>query len=180
MGEVKPVAQRNQSQGDDVMQDELLEIFPGLFQEQDEHNGLLGPVAGLEEVVGLVDAFKCSMREAFEHGSGIEVPKRALRHDIQPKGTKAGKVDCGIDLLHESHLLCLGRDAAPYGPRPNDSLHDELASEAEDNNVEADKSDIELALVVHVGSPGIVRTERIGEEDGMMKGIVRSGVDIVC
>jgi hypothetical protein len=168
VGEVESVAQGNKGQSDDVVQDELLEIFPGLFQEQHQHDGLLGPVARLKEIVCLVYPLKFSMRKTFKHSGGVEVPERALGHDIQPKGTKDGKVDCSVDLLHESHLLALGCNATPDSPRPDDPLHDEFACKGENNDIEADEGDVELAFAVHVGASGIAGAQRVREEDSMV------------
>jgi hypothetical protein len=129
VGKVEAVAQRNQSQSDNVVSDQLLKVFPGLLQLQQEHNGLLRPVTRLQQVIRLEETFVLAMRESLEHGGRVEVPNIRPAHDIQPKWTKDTKVKRSVDLLHEPGGLTLSPDSAPHGQRTDDLLHDKLARE---------------------------------------------------
>lgn len=148
VGEVEAVAQPDQGERDNVMQNQLLEIFTRLFEHQEQDNGLLCPVTGLQQIVCLEDALVAAVREALEHGRRVEVPDRAAAHDIQSKGAEDAKVDCRVELLHESCLLGLALDAETDGQRTDHTLHEELACEAQDNGIEGDECKVSLALAI--------------------------------
>ena len=76
------------------------------------------------------------MREAFKHSGCVEVPNRGPRHYIQTVGTKDGEVYGRVDLFHESGLLGARADAAINRRRADHPLHEELAGEREDDDVE--------------------------------------------
>src|ERR1700753_1374076 len=105
MSKVKPVAQPNQRQCDDVMSHQFFEIFSRLFQHQEQHNHLLSPVTRLYEIVCFEYAFMYLMRESFIHSFGVEVPDRSSAHDIQPKRPEYDKIHGCICLFHETSLL---------------------------------------------------------------------------
>lgn len=82
------------------------------------------------------------MRVRFEHGRRVEIPDRSSRHHVQAKRPEYRKVDCCVDLLHEAVLLGAGADAEVDGERANNSLHEELAGEGEDDNIECHKGEV--------------------------------------
>lgn len=112
VGEVEAVAETDESQTDNVVTDELLEVLAGLLHAKDEDDGLLSPVCGLEEVVKLDGGRVCAMREAFVHASSVKVPDRSRAHDPEAKGAENAKVDGGVNLLHESSLLAAAQASA--------------------------------------------------------------------
>lgn len=73
-GEVEAVGEPDEGQCDDVVEHEFFEVFSWFLEEEDQHDRLLHPVAGLHEVVRLEDGFVFGVWEAFEHGSRVEVP----------------------------------------------------------------------------------------------------------
>ncbi|KAB8360713.1 hypothetical protein FH972_024449 [Carpinus fangiana] len=148
---VEAVAQPDQRNGDNVMADQLFEVFARRFLLQEQYNGLLAPVAGLQEIIGLEQGFVGAVREAQEHGVGVEIPHWATIHDVKTVRTQDAKVDCRVELLHEARLLCARLDAEVDGERLDETLHEELAREGEDD----------------------------GDEDGGVEGILSSGVDVV-
>lgn len=129
VGEVESVAQPYQSQRDDVMGDQLLEVSPRLLEHQAEHNGLLTPVASLQQVVGLEERVVGAVREGLVHADGVEVPDRRAVHDPQAVGTEYGKVQGGVRLFHEAVLLRACPQSEPVGEWAEDELHDEFAGE---------------------------------------------------
>lgn len=68
-----------------MMSHKLLEILSGPLKLQHQNNCLLAPIGGLEKVVELELGHMAFMREAFIHGSGVEVPDRTVLHHIEPK-----------------------------------------------------------------------------------------------
>lgn len=156
VSKMEPITQPNQCESDDVVKDQLLEIFPGLFEHENKNDTLLGPIACLKKVVGLEECIVFFMWKAFEHSGSIEIPERTPRHDIQTKGAKNSEVHGGVDLFHESGLFRSILDTALNGYRPNESLHEELAGEAEDDGVEGHECDVLLAFAVHDWSSRIV------------------------
>lgn len=108
---MEAVTQPDQGHCDNVMQDQLFEILSGLLQHEQQDNGLLCPVAGLQQIVGLEDSFVATVRETLKHGICVEVPDWRTVHDVQAKGTENGKVDGSVELLHESGLLCFSGNA---------------------------------------------------------------------
>ena len=162
IGEVEAVAQRNQSQRDNVVADKLLKILAGFLQLQQEHNSLLCPVTRLQQVVRLEHAFMLAVGEPLKHGGRVKVPDIRSAHDIQPKRAEDTKVDRSVDLLHEAGGLALAPDSAPDSQRADHLLHDKLAREREDNGVKGDESDVFFALAVHDRPAGCLRGLRVG------------------
>lgn len=162
---------------------ELLEIFPGLLQLQAQHNGLLRPIACLQQVICLEYPFVASVWKAFEHSTCVEIPDRRPRHDVQPQRSKDAEVNCCVRLFHEAVLLCARADATPECERAEKPLHDELACEGQNDHIEGhefevidtfavESSRIRLRVGV-VGYKGVIRGKRVGEEDGAVEGIAR-------
>lgn len=148
VGEVEAVAQPDQGQGDNVVQDQLLEILAWLLQHQQQDQGLLSPVTGLQQVVGLEQTLVGVVREILEHASRVEVPDGGSRHDIQAEWTVDAKVHGRVELLHEARLLGAALDSPSDGQWTDESLHEELAGEAEDDSVEGHKGEIGLSLSI--------------------------------
>lgn len=92
VSEVKSVAQPYQANGDEVMRNKLVVILSRLLEHQKKDNELLRPVTSLEQVVRFDDAFVGSVREAFVHANGVEVPYRCARHDPQSERAVQTKV----------------------------------------------------------------------------------------
>ena len=102
LGKVKAIAQANESKSNNVVKDQLLEVFSRLFQLQHEYYGLLCPVRRLQQVVGLEDALVRAMGESFEHGRRVEIPERPLFHHIQTEWPEDAEVHGRVGLLHEA------------------------------------------------------------------------------
>lgn len=176
VGKVEAIAQEDQSQRNYVVHHKFFKVLPWLLQLQHQDDGLLGPVAGLQQVVRLEDGHMLPMRKAFEHGSGVKIPDIRLLHDIQPIRTKDTKVNRCVDLLHEPRHLGLALDSAVFPPRPNDAPHEKLACEREHDGVESHERKILGTLAVHHRSPGGLRFLSVGEEDGVVQRVRLGGV----
>lgn len=170
VGEVKAVAEADESQADNVMAHELLEILAGLFQAKDEHDGLLRPVGGLEEVVELDGGLVRAMGEILVHAARVEVPHRRLGHDVHARWAQKEEVDCRVGLLHKPSLLA-AFEASLLGPGPQHLLHDELAREGEDDGVEGHKGHVPGSLAILDGLIGILDGETVREEDEFVEGV---------
>ena len=184
---MEPVRQPNQRHGNDMMRNQLLEVFPRLLQHQEQHNSLLRPITRLQQIVRLDNRLVCPMRKAFIHANRIKVPHGRAAHDPDTKRTIQSKVQRGVSLLHEARLLV----AVPYTEfnrnGPDEALHAELACKAQHDDVEADKSKVAAALAVmlraigvgaHVfGDEGVVACERVGEEEAGGQRVRFVGVD---
>jgi hypothetical protein len=170
IGEMEAVAQPDQSQSNDMMQDQLFEILSRLLQHEQQHNSLLSPITRLQKIVSLEDSLVGAVREPLKHGIRVEVPDWRAAHDVQAKRTEDGKVHGRVELLHESGLFCFPQDAETNGQRADHALHEELAGEAQDNGVEGYKGEIGLALAVlnWLAGRGV---ERVGEEDAVVEGV---------
>lgn len=177
VGKVETVAQSNQSQGNDVVCDQLSKVLARFLQLQKQHNRLLGPVTRLEEIVCLEQSLVLAMRESLEHGSRVKVPEGRALHHVQAEWTKDTKVDRGVHLLHEPSRLALTPDPGPDRERADHLLHDKLARERQDDGVEGHERDILLSLAVHYGPAGGFRRQGVGEEDGAMHRVGRGRVD---
>jgi hypothetical protein len=178
VGEMETVAQPDQSQSNDMMQDQLFEILSRLLQHEQQHNSLLSPITRLQEIVSLEDGLVGAVRETLKHGIRVEVPDGRATHDVQPKGTENGKVHGRVELLHEPGLLCFPQNAQTNGQRADHALHEELAGEAQDDGVKGDKGEISLSLAIlnWLAGRGV---ERVGEEDAVVEGVRGRGVDSV-
>jgi len=146
--EVKPVAQSDQRERDEVMGNKLIIVLPGLLQTQNQDNSLLRPVRGLQKVIRLEHSIMRLVRKALVHGRGVEVPDWRPRHDVQTKRPEQDEVKSGIKLLHETGLLGTGLDAVRNSNGLDYPLHDELARKGENDYIEADKGDIQTTLAI--------------------------------
>lgn len=179
VGEVEAVAEADEGQGDEVVADELLVVLARPLHAEDEHNGLLGPVGGLEEIVELEDGLVGLVREALVEARGVEVPDGRPAHDIHAPGAGAGKVGGRVHLLHEAGLFPLGLEAGEARQGPQQLLHDELAGEGQHDDVEGDEGDVPEALAimrrgVRVGAGG--DGQLVTEEDEVVDGVGLGGV----
>lgn len=179
IGEVKPVAQSDQCQSDDVMPNKLLEVLSGLLQLQQQDNRLLGPIACLEQVKCLEERLMLSMRETFKHGSRVEVPDVGPAHDIEAKRTKNAKVDRRVHLLHEPCRLAFTTNTAPNRERPDQALHQEFTRERQNNRVKRDKRNILGAFSVHSRTARGLRGLRIRQENSAVHRVGFRRVDQV-
>ncbi len=117
----------------------------------------------------------CSVREALVHANGVKVPDRRPTHDPDSKRPVYRKVEGRIRLFHEARLLIPVPDAETYSDRSDEALHAKLAREAQDDDVETDKSEIAAAFAVVrwtvrvgayiFGDEGVVARERVGQEE---------------
>lgn len=179
VSKVEPVAQSDERQCYDVVTDKLLEILPGLLQLQHQHDGLLCPVTRLEQVKGLEKRFMLPVGKTFEHGRRIEIPNVRPVHHIETKRSEDTKVDRGIHLLHETCSLAFTANSTPTCQRTDHALHQELASERQNNCVEGHKSDVLGTFSVHDGATGCLRRSRIGQENSAVHGVGLGWVDQV-
>ncbi len=164
--EVKAIAQPDQRDRKEMVQDQLLEVLPRLFQLEEQHDALLTPVARLQEIVCLEDPLVLFMGKALKHSGRVEIPQRAPRHDVHAKRSKDGKIHGRVDLLHEAGLFGSAPDATANGPRPNDALHQELSRETEHDGVEGHERNVTAPLAVEDRTPLGLWGLRVGEEDG--------------
>ena len=140
--EVKPIAQPDQGERDDMVQHQLPEIFPWLLQLQHEYQPLLRPVRRLQQVVCLEQRLVGAVREPGVHALGVEVPDWRAVHDVHAQGPEDGEVDGGVELLHEARLLPSSTDAVADSDGTNNALHQELAGEGEHDHVEGDEREV--------------------------------------
>ena len=172
---MKPVAQPNQAHSNDMMRNQLLKVLPWLLQHKQQHNRLLRPVARLQQIIGLDHRLVGAVRETLIHANRVEVPHRRATHDPDTKRPVQRKVQRRVRLLHEPRLLIPVPDPEPNRNRANESLHAELAGEAQHDNVEADESEITPALAVVnwaigvradvSGNERVVACEWVGQEE---------------
>ncbi len=69
------------------------------------------------------------MWESFEHPRCVEIPHWCPAHHVDPQWPEDSEIHGGIDLFHESILLRAGLNAVVDRHWPNESLHEEFASE---------------------------------------------------
>lgn len=192
VGEVEAVGQPDERQADNVVAHELLVVLARLLHAQHQDDGLLGPVRGLEQVVELEDGLVALVGETLVHAGGVEVPHGRPAHDVHAPGPGAAKVDGGVHLLHEAGLLAARPQAGVARQGAQQLLHDELAREGQDGDVEDDEGDVPGALgelrgrarggvggdgqlvaqeYEVVGGVGLARVDGVGgEEDGDQDG----------
>lgn len=103
--EMKPVAQPNQCQRDNMMPHQLPEIFPGLLEHQTQYQSLLGPVSCLQQIVGLEDRLVGAIGKGLVHARRVEIPDRRAVHHVQTEGTEDAKIDSGVRLFQKAVLL---------------------------------------------------------------------------
>lgn len=179
VGEVEAVAEANESQTDNVVADELLEVLATLLHAEDENDGLLRPVGGLEEIVELDDALVGAVRVALVEAASVEVPDRGAAHDVHAKGAEDAKVDGRVHLLHEAGVLAAAEPQAA-GEGPQHLLHDELAGEGKNDSIEGDEGDVPRSLAVVGGDRGVILRQAVGEEDEAVDRVGRRRVDGVA
>lgn len=130
VSEMEAVAEENESNGDDVVCDELFEIFAALLLAEHHDNNLLNPEGGLEKIVKLEDGVMGRVRIRLIHASRLEIPQsRRLLHGVQAERSSKGDVACRIHLLHEARLFGPRPDASQPCQRLQNLMHDELAGE---------------------------------------------------
>ncbi len=146
--EMKAIAQPNQRQSNNMMPNQLLEILPWLLQLQTQHNGLLRPVARLQQIIYLEKPLVRAVGEALKHCIGIEVPHRSPRHNEESQRAKDGEVEGCVYLFHEPVLF--GARANPKVKRygPDEALHEKLTSEGEYNYIKAHESKVGAAFAI--------------------------------
>lgn len=183
VGEMEAVAAPNQRNSDDVVAHEFLEVLARLLEHQHQHNGLLRPVARLEQVVRLDDGLVGSVREALVHADRVEVPHGRARHDPDAERAVETKVQRRVRLLHEARLLRPLFDAIANRQRAKKPLHAELAREGQHYHVEAHKGKVACSLAIvrramRVGAHScwyerIARIKRVREEQARGYGVRR-------
>lgn len=92
VGEMKAIRAPNQGNGNEVMRNQLFEIFPRLLQHQKQHDHLLRPVTGLQQIICLEDTLVRLVRESLIHASCVEVPHGRPRHNPQPEWPEDAEV----------------------------------------------------------------------------------------
>ena len=80
--EMKAVAQPDQRKSDHVMSNQLLEILPRLLLLQAQHNRLLRPITGLDQIIALEDGLVATVRKGGEHAFHTEIPNGCAFHDV--------------------------------------------------------------------------------------------------
>lgn len=179
VGEVEAVAEGDEGEADDVVADELLEVLARLLHAEEQDDGLLGPVGGLEEVVELDGGLVGAVREGLVHAARVEVPDGGARHDEDASRAEEEEVDGRVGLLHEARLL-VAPEAGGARPRPQHLLHDELAREGEHDGVEGHKGHVPGALAVVDGLRGVVLRQPVREEDETVQRVGFARVDGVA
>jgi len=172
---MKPVAQPNQADSNNMMRNQLLKVLPRLLQHKQQHNRLLRPVTRLEQIVRLDNRLVCAMWETLIHPNRIEVPHRRATHDPDTKRPVQRKIQRRVRLLHEPALFIPVLDPKLDRNRANESLHAELAREAQHDDVEADESKVAPAFAVVNwaigvcadvgGDERVVACERVGQKE---------------
>ena len=177
---VKAVAEANKQQTDDMVSHQLLKVLARLLHPQQQHDGLLRPVRRLEEIVELEVGRQRAVREALVHASDVKVPHRRTAHDVHARRPRAPKVDGRVHLLHEAGLLGARAQPAVYREGAQQHLHDELASEGQNHDVEGQERVVPVAFAVFVlgaggaaGGDGLL----VGEEDEAVDDVGLGWVD---
>lgn len=176
VGKVEAVAEADEGQADNVVADELLVVLARLLHAQDEDEGLLGPVGGLEEVVELDDGLVGLVGEVLVHAAGVEVPNGRAAHDVQAGRAEKEEVDGRVRLLHEASLLGAAQAGASR-KGPQELLHDKLAGKGEHNGVECDKGNVPFALAIVDELLGVRLRQRVREEDEVVQNVGRGRVE---
>lgn len=105
--EMEAIAQVNKSERNDVVQDQLIEVFARFLQPQHKHKSLLGPVCSLQEIIQLKLRRENFVRVALVHWSRFEPPHAAHLHHIHTKRPEHGEIDSRVELLIEARNLAL-------------------------------------------------------------------------
>lgn len=99
---VEAVAAPDECNGDDVVSNKFFKVLSRLLQHKHQDQRLLNPIRRLQQIVRLEKPLVFPMRESVKHAVAIEIPHRRPTHHVQPKGSKDGKVHCGVSLFHET------------------------------------------------------------------------------
>jgi hypothetical protein len=149
----------------------------------------LGPVARLQQVVGLEDRCMRPVWESLKHRRRVKIPQWTLRHHVQAKGSKDPEIHGSVHLLHKSALLVSASNATPEGKGSDEALHEELTREAKDDGIEGNESNVVWTLAIHraamvlaqgrwwVQRVPVVWRELVGKEDGFVDGVGFGRVD---
>lgn len=186
--EVEAVAQANQGQSNNVVEHQLLVIFPRRLELEQQDQPLLQPVRCLQEIVRLEPGIMRTVWEALVHARNVKVPHRRPTHHVQSQRAKEGKVHGGVELFHEAVLLRFLPNPTAGRNGSDDPLHQELAGEGEDDGVEGHKGEVlrsfailcRIADVWRKGGRSLdERRVGIGKEDGVVEGVLLAWVDEV-
>lgn len=169
--EMKPIAQADERQADDVMGNQLFEILARLFHAQQHHDSLLGPVCRLEQVVKLEDGLVGLMGKRLVHPVGVEVPHRRATHDVHPRGTQEAEVDGRVELFHKAGLFGPRFQARSLSQGAEEFLHDELPGEGQDDGVEGHEGDVPETFAIPGDLVGGGGGQFVGEEDEVVDGV---------
>lgn len=82
--EMEAITRGDERQGDDMVGHQFFKVLPRLLQLQQQHDRLLRPVAGLQQIVCLEEAVVALVREAFVHAVRAKVPHRRPAHHVHP------------------------------------------------------------------------------------------------
>lgn len=151
---VEPVAAPDESNGNDMMQNQLSKVFSRSFEHEQQYNRLLRPVTRLNEVVCLEPRVVRLVRVSDPHCVCVKVPDRGVVHDIQSNRARDTKVHCSVDLFHEAILFCALVDAAVDCPWSDDALGEEFAGKGQNDNVECHECKVGNTFVVLGPSAG--------------------------
>ena len=137
------------------MQNQLVVVFPRRLQLQQHDQALLCPVRSLQEIVRLEARFMRTVWEALVHAWDVEVPHWRAAHDPKSKGSENRKVDCCIELLHESILFAPLLDSAAYRNGSDHRLHQKFPGEGEHHSIECHEREIlwSLAILCRIAQP---------------------------
>lgn len=182
VGEVEAVAEADERQTDKVVAHKLLEVLPGRFHAEDEYDGLLRPVGGLKKVVEFEAVFVGLVWEPLVHSRGIKIPHWCLAHNVHAPWAAESEIDGGVHLFHEAGLFALGLDTSVTGQGLQQLLHDELAGEGQDDDVEGHEGDIPGPLAIlcwcSIGS-ALGERQLVAEKYKVVDGVRFVGVQCV-
>lgn len=179
VGEVEAVAEPDERHAEDVVHDELLEVLAAGLHAQHEHDGLLGPEGGLEEVVELDQALVRAVRKALVHAARVEVPHGRAAHDVHADKAQGARVQGHVDLLHEAGLLAARAHAAVPRQRLQHLLHDQLARKRQHDGVEGHEGEVPGALAVVHRRARAGGRQGVREEDEVVNRVRRARVQRV-
>lgn len=147
--EMESITTPDERQRDQMMENQLFKILPRFLKQQHQHDSLLRPITALQKIIRLERRLVRPVREPLHHARRVEIPHRRLAHDIQPKRPKDAKVHRRVELFHEPALLGSFLNPPANRQRSNESLHQELSGEREEDDVERHELEVLGALAVH-------------------------------
>lgn len=148
VGKVEAVAEPDEGHAEDMVHDKLLEVLARGLHAKHQHDGLLGPEGGLEQVVELDHTLVGFVRVRLVHAARVEVPHGCAAHDVHTHHAQRTRVQGHVNLLHEANLLATGPHTAPPCQWPDQLLHDELARERKHHRVEGHKGKVPASLCI--------------------------------